>query len=643
MYRSEYDNEFQEATIPTSFSIEQEKVLLANLTANTMYEVRVRGVTKSRFNASTLYVGRSSEPRKVLLQPDCERVQYLRRQRERPAAWELGSGMVAGVVCAVLALLLAVLALLVWRKYFQASYNYLDDPHKAMSTLSTDWESDSPDGPAGATPVHLFPKHVTRLHADGDIGFSKEYEAIQAQTLLDGHTSELSQQPENKHKNRYLNIVAYDHTMVPLQPTSPQKKADYVNANFIDGYHKPRAYIGTQGPLPETFDCFWRMVWEQDVHIVVMITNLMERGRKKCDLYWPQEGKEAYGDIQVTALGQNVMATYTIRKFRIRHLQLDKKRSRGATERVIYQYHYTSWPDHGIPQSPLPILSFVRKSAAANPEGAGPIVVHCSAGVGRTGTYIVLDSMMRMIRAKGELNVFGFLKHIRTQRNFLVQTEEQYIFLHDALLELVESGETDIHSTFLRRYLHNLQTTEQDIYPWYNLDRQFKLINYDQPTNKSIASAHHQLNVPKNRRPDLVSTEASRVRLSPRSGVECSDYINASWLPGFSKLDEFVVTQHPLAATVTAFWQMVWDHNAQTMSSSVRLMIRSTASFGRWSTTTLKPTSSGCALSPKRRAGRTCCATSRSSRKRMSTSWQCASSSAPAGRRIAAPSCAYST
>ena len=94
------------------------------------------------------------------------------------------------------------------RKYFQAAYNYLDEPNKTPSTLSTDWEADCPDGPGAPIPVHLFPKHVAQLHADGDIGFSKEYEAIQTQTLLDGYTSDFSQQPENKDKNRYLNIVA---------------------------------------------------------------------------------------------------------------------------------------------------------------------------------------------------------------------------------------------------------------------------------------------------------------------------------------------------------------------------------------------------------------------------------------------------
>jgi len=131
-----------------------------------------------------------------------------------------------------------------------------------------------------AIPAHLFQKHVAELHADGDIGFTKEYEAFQTVAVQEDYPAEHSQHPENQQKNRYLNILAFDHTRVRLQPMPGQKKCvDYVNANFIDGFRKPRAYIGTQGPLPSTFDTFWRMVWEHNVHIIVMITNLVERGR----------------------------------------------------------------------------------------------------------------------------------------------------------------------------------------------------------------------------------------------------------------------------------------------------------------------------------------------------------------------------
>lgn len=140
--------------------------------------------------------------------------------------------------------------------------------------------------------------------------------------------------------------ITDDHSRVHLHPTPGQKKSiDYINANFIDGYHKSRAFIGTQGPLPGTFDCFWRMIWEQRVAIIVMITNLVERGRRKCDMYWPKDGTETYGVIQVKLLQEDVMATYTVRTFQIKHLkvsldfQFDCEFSKGYIEFSIPKYN----------------------------------------------------------------------------------------------------------------------------------------------------------------------------------------------------------------------------------------------------------------------------------------------------------------
>ncbi|XP_074603401.1 putative receptor-type tyrosine-protein phosphatase mosPTP-1 isoform X2 [Brevipalpus obovatus] len=553
------------------------EVLIQNLTSDILYEVKVQGATKSSSNESNFIPGEFSHPRKVVLQSYASSP-YL----DAP----LGASAIVALICASLALLLAIISLIMWRKYFQAAYYYLDDPPSQTRGGSPQFSETYDESDYSSVLVASWPKHVQDLHADGDIGFSREYESIQAGTDMDLSCS-YSQMIENKSKNRYVNIVAYDHSRVVLKPLSNQRKGavDYINANFIDGYCKGAAYIGTQGPLPSTFDDYWRMIWEQRVCIIVMITNLIERGRqsyspselddsRKCDLYWPKEGCETYGVIQVKILQEVVMATYTLRTFTIRNLKVKKKH--GA-ERTVYQYHYTNWPDHGVPDHPLPVLSFVRKSAAANPPNGGPIIVHCSAGVGRTGTYIVIDAMLRQIKHRQSINVYGFLKHIRQQRNHLVQTEEQYIFIHDALLEAIESGDTEVPSSHLSRYIQTLQTGGEAIsnassdlkerpFHWPLLERQYKLVTSFRAKDFNVVSAVKACNKSKNRLLNLIPLEAHRVHITPQTpGTDGSDYINATFLLGFNQLKEFIITQHPLYDTISDFWQMIWDHNVQTI------------------------------------------------------------------------------
>ncbi|XP_055699332.1 tyrosine-protein phosphatase 99A isoform X3 [Phlebotomus papatasi] len=558
-YRALDEPDFQEFSINSTAHITESSMKLPNLPTNTVYEIKVRAASVSAINPRNIIPGAYSDPKRIHLQPGCEKMQPLPRQVNNNYNFVI---TIVIVFCCFI-FFLSVLALVLWRnirfrKCFHAAYYYLDDPPcQGQTALLIDWEAPVEVGGEVRTvvPVNEFSKHVAELHADGDIGFSKEYESIQNESIMDEFPSEHSQHPENKGKNRYLNIIAYDHSRVHLHPTPGQKKSiDYINANFIDGYHKSRAFIGTQGPLPGTFDCFWRMIWEQRVAIIVMITNLVERGRRKCDMYWPKDGTETYGVIQVKLLQEDVMATYTVRTFQIKHLKQLKRKKQGSIEKIVYQYHYTNWPDHGTPDHPLPVLNFVKKSSAANPQDAGPIVVHCSAGVGRTGTYIVLDAMLRQIEHKGVLNVFSFLRHIRGQRNFLVQTEEQYIFIHDALVEAIASGETNIKPDQLIEQLND-----------YNFQAsQFKLITSFQPKDVNIASAVKAANSGKNRS-GLLPLEGSRVHLTPKPGIDGSDYINATWFHGFRRLRDFIVTQHPLTTTIQDFWQMIWDHNAQTI------------------------------------------------------------------------------
>ena len=200
-----------------------------------------------------------------------------------------------------------------------------------------------------------------------------------------------------------------------------------------------------------------------------------------------------------------------------------------------------------------------------------------SAGVGRTGTYIVIDAMLKQIKHRQSINIYGFLKHIRQQRNYLVQTEEQYIFIHDALLEAIESGDTEIASSHLTRYIQTLQTggdsisnTSSDIkeksFHWPLLERQYKLVTNFRAKDFNVVSALKPCNKAKNRSLNLIPIEAHRAHITPRTpGTDGLDYINATFLPGFNMLKEFIITQHPIYDTFPDFWQMVWDHNTQTI------------------------------------------------------------------------------
>ncbi|KAE8740671.1 hypothetical protein FOCC_FOCC013819 [Frankliniella occidentalis] len=569
-YRSEKHWTFDEMRLEGETANLDTNVTLPNLLNGTMYEVKVRGASKSVIDEFKVIQGDESEPRKVLVSPNCDTMTMVMHSNAHEHG-NFGAGIIVGLVTIIVALCLATAACVIWKKCFHASYYYLDDPPRAPPPTLIDWDAQTEEsGMKTSVPVDMFAKHVAELHADSDIGFSKEYDEIQLSRLQEDFSTEISQSEDNKAKNRYLNILAYDHSRVQLLPIPSQKKSfDYINANYIDGYHRAQAFIGTQGPLPTTFECFWRMIWEQRVAVIVMITNLVERGRRKCDMYWPGEGTETYGMITCKVIKEDIMATYTVRTMIIRHLKVKKKKHNSA-ERIVYQYHYTNWPDHGTPDHPLPVLNFVKKSSAANPSDAGPIVVHCSAGVGRTGTYIVLDAMLRQIRSKGDVNIAGYLRHIRSQRNFLVQTEEQYIFIHDALLEAIESGETNINQAYMSRYLLSLQASGDGGESGNEkretlLETQFKSVTSFQPKDFNLVSASKPINQPKNRSQDLVPVENARVHLTPKPGVDGSDYINASWLPGFNKLKEFIITQHPLESTIQDFWQMVWDHNAQTI------------------------------------------------------------------------------
>ncbi|XP_075683347.1 receptor-type tyrosine-protein phosphatase delta isoform X44 [Rhinoderma darwinii] len=414
-------------------------------------------------------------------------------------------------------------------------------------------------------PILELADHIERLKANDNLKFSQEYESIDPGQQF---TWEHSNLEVNKPKNRYANVIAYDHSRVLLSAIEGIPGSDYINSNYIDGYRKQNAYIATQGPLPETFGDFWRMMWEQRSATVVMMTKLEERSRIKCDQYWPSRGTETYGLIQVTLLDTVELATYCVRTFAL-------YKNGSSEKREVRQFQFTAWPDHGVPEHPTPFLAFLRRVKTCNPPDAGPMVVHCSAGVGRTGCFIVIDAMLERIRHEKTVDIYGHVTLMRAQRNYMVQTEDQYIFIHDALLEAVTCGNTEVPARNLYAYIQKLTQIESGENVT-GMELEFKRLASSKAHTSRFISANLPCNKFKNRLVNIMPYESTRVCLQPIRGVEGSDYINASFIDGYRQQKAYIATQGPLAETTEDFWRMLWEHN-----STIVVMLTKLREMGR--------------------------------------------------------------
>ncbi|XP_053987355.1 tyrosine-protein phosphatase Lar isoform X5 [Hylaeus volcanicus] len=415
-------------------------------------------------------------------------------------------------------------------------------------------------------PIHIndLGNHIECLKANDNLKFSQEYESIEPGQQFTWDHSNIE---VNTSKNRYANVIAYDHSRVILQTIDGISGTDYINANYCDGYRKQNAYVATQGPLQETFGDFWRMCWELRSSTIVMMTKLEERARIKCDQYWPCRGSETYGLMTVTITDVQELATYCIRTFQV-------SRAGYSERREIKQLQFTAWPDHGVPEHPAPFLQFLRRVRSLNPPESGPLIVHCSAGVGRTGCFIVIDSMLERIKHEKMIDIYGHVTCLRAQRNYMVQTEDQYIFIHDALYEAVICGNTEVPARNLHSHIQKLMQSE--IVNITGMELEFKKLSNIKVDSSRFISANLPCNKHKNRLVHILPYECTRVCLQPQRNIEGSDYINASLIDGYRYRGAYIATQGPLCDTTDDFWRMLWEHN-----STIVVMLTKLKEMGR--------------------------------------------------------------
>ncbi|NWV59160.1 PTPRQ phosphatase, partial [Malurus elegans] len=275
-----------------------------------------------------------------------------------------------------------------------------------------------------------FLQHVEELCTNNNLKFQEEFSELPK--FLEDLASTDADLPWNRSKNRFPNIKPYNNNRVKLMPDAGIPGSDYINASYVSGYLCPNEFIATQGPLPGTVGDFWRMVWETRAKTLVMLTQCFEKGRIRCHQYWPEDNKPVtvFGDIVITKLMEDVQIDWTIR---------DLKIERHGDCMMVRQCNFTSWPEHGVPETTAPIIHFVKLIRANRAHDNTPMVVHCSAGVGRTGVYIALDHLTQHMNDHDFVDIYGLVAELRGERMCMVQNLAQYIFLHQCVLDLLTS------------------------------------------------------------------------------------------------------------------------------------------------------------------------------------------------------------
>lgn len=417
---------------------------------------------------------------------------------------------------------------------------------------------------------NLIEAYKSKIADEGRL-FMDEFQSIPR--IFSNYTIKEAKKQENQSKNRYVDILPYDYNRVPLTTGGER---EYINASFIEGYQEPKKYIAAQGPKDETIDDFWRMVWEQKSSIIVMVTRCEEGNKIKCAQYWPSLDRETeiFEDFVVKIRAEEHCPDYIIR-----YLVLANKREK-APEREVTHIQFISWPDHGVPQDPSLLLKLRRRVNSFKNFFSGPVVVHCSAGVGRTGTYIGIDAMIESLEAEGRVDIYGFVAKLRRQRCLMVQVEPQYILIHTALIEHNQFGETEVPLTEFHSVLNTLRQKDGSDPSLLELEFQ-KLPKFKNWRTFNAGSSED--NKKKNRYSSVIPYDFNRVlfrleiegnqtsdpededEYSSDEEEESNEYINASFIDGYWCHKSLIAAQGPLPNTTEEFLLMLYQQQTKTL------------------------------------------------------------------------------
>ncbi|KAM6165222.1 LOW QUALITY PROTEIN: receptor-type tyrosine-protein phosphatase V-like [Erethizon dorsatum] len=426
-------------------------------------------------------------------------------------------------------------------------------------------------------PMHSFQQSFEAKSAHAHQAFFQEFEELK-EVGREQPRSE-AEHPANITKNRYPHVLPYDHSRVRLAQLEGEPHSDYINANFIPGYTHQREYIATQGPLKRTLEDFWRLVWEQQVHTIVMLTVGMENGRVLCEHYWPADSTPVtHGHITIHLLAEEPRNEWTKREFELQHGAQHKQRR-------VKQLQFTTWPDHSIPEAPGSLLAFVElvQEQARATQGTGPILVHCSAGVGRTGTFVALSRLLRQLEEEQVADVFNTVYTLRLHRPLMIQTPSQYVFLHSCVLSRIMQGPSNTSETgpisvanFAQAYAKRAANANAGFLKEYELLLQ---AIKDEADSTSPPPGYEQDS----------TVSCARSQSQPSAMEESSaEAVPEAWLfPGGPLGRDHVVLMGP--AGPEELWELVWEHGAHVL---VSLSPHDTQEKAFWPTKT-QPISTG--------------------------------------------------